>query len=70
MRPVVRNTVLYSVTAIVCYVMGFQLLPDAVHPGWASPPVIVASVGYFVLLPLLYWLWVIRYGNKSAAGEI
>lgn len=65
MPPVIRNRVLYLATAIVCYVLGFQLLPDAVHAGWASTPVIVASVGYFVLLPLLYWLLVIRTGNQK-----
>lgn len=65
MRSVVRNRLLYIATAIGCYVLGFQLLPDAVSAGWASTSVIVASVGYFVLLPLLYWLLVIRPGSQK-----
>lgn len=66
MKLVVKSRLLYIGIAIVCYILGFQFMPNEVDAGWQSIPVIVGVIGYFGLLPLMYWLLVIKVNNQKS----
>lgn len=66
MSLVVKNRLIYIGLAIVCYLLGFQFIPHEVDAGWRSLPVVMAVIGYFAWLPLMYWLLVIKSNNQQS----
>jgi len=67
MRQVVKNRLIFLVIAIITYSLGFQLLPSefTYRDLNSALPVIVASFGYFVFLPVLHWFLVIKAGKQK-----
>ncbi|WDE04590.1 hypothetical protein SG34_025190 [Thalassomonas viridans] len=69
MRAVVKKRLLFFIFAALIYTLGFQLLPESLHPegGLISlMPLILASTAYFLLIPFLYWFLIIRAGNGKS----
>ena len=74
MRRPVKFRLLFVVTAIIAYVIGSKLLPEqlALEPltlelvkqsaEWQA--LILVSALFFILLPVLYWFWVIKAGEQ------
>jgi len=68
MRTPIKKRLNFLAVAIITYVLGFQLLPVNLHYNGSVEsifPVLVAIFGYFILLPILYWLWVIKAGQQK-----
>ncbi|MFD2167589.1 hypothetical protein ACFSJY_15165 [Thalassotalea euphylliae] len=68
MRTPVKKRLHYFLTAISCYLLAHYLLPEQVDLAgdWLELlPVITASFSFFFLLPVLYWLWVIKAGEQK-----
>lgn len=69
MRTSAKRRLHFLITAIVVYVLGFQLIPETIDYNdslLSLAPLILAVFGYFLLLPLLYWLWMIKAGKQKA----
>jgi len=75
MRKAVKFRLLFLLVAIVSYVVGSHLLPEQIQVqtlSWelfstneAWQRLILVSVWFFVLLPILYWFWVIKAGQQK-----
>lgn len=46
--------------------MGFEFIPETTDGEFGLIPVIVASVIYFAILPMLYWFLIIKIGKQKA----
>jgi hypothetical protein len=69
MRTPAKKRLLFFITAVTVYILGFQFIPENLpYDGTIHSilPVIVAIAGYFVFLPILYWLWVIKAGKQKS----
>lgn len=66
MRKSVKYRLLFLFIACVAYYLGFSFIPDTTDSTLGLYPVIVASMVYFALLPLLYWFMVIKAGKQKA----
>lgn len=66
MKPPVKFRLLYLLIAIISYTLGFLLIPPSLTSSWGSTPVILASLIYFVFLPILYWFLVIKAGKQNS----
>jgi len=69
MRLKVKKRFLFFIIAALIYTLGFNLLPESVDLNGglvAAMPLILASIGYFILLPFLYWRWMIKAGNGKS----
>lgn len=69
MRTSIKKRLQFFVVAIIVYVIGFQLIPEnLLYDGSIQSllPLILAVVGYFIFLPILHWLWVIKAGKQKA----
>lgn len=66
MRRDVRYRVLFFVVALVLYSGGWQLLPDQLTSHQSYVLFLTIAAGYFLLLPYLYWRWVIVAGDQKA----
>mgnify|MGYP000282721887 CR=1 FL=1 len=74
MRKPVKYRLLFIITAIIGYVFGSKLLPEQLEiqpltfeliqqsQDWQT--LLLVSVLFFVVLPLLYWFWVIKAGQQ------
>ena len=68
MRLAAKNRLHFLITAIVVFTAGFQLLPEHIALDgdlFSLMPLLLAIAGYFVLLPTLYWFWVIKAGQQQ-----
>ena len=68
MRTPTKKRLQFLVVAIVIYVLGFQFLPENLsYDGSIESlvPLILAVAGYFIFLPILHWLWVIKAGQQK-----
>ncbi|WP_448213181.1 hypothetical protein [Colwellia sp. MEBiC06753] len=77
MRTAVKKRLYFLATAIVIYSLGFHWLPQdlalplfpaelTAHYWLAQLPLLLAVIGYFVVLPMLYWQWVIKAGQQKS----
>ena len=69
MRTPVKKRLQFFAVAIVVYVLGFNFIPESLnYDGNVESilPLLVAVFGYFVFLPILHWLWVIKAGKQKA----
>lgn len=67
MRTNVKKRLQLLALAIVIYSLGFNFLPETLAQSahWQDlTPVIIACLGYFVFLPVMYWILIIK-GNKQ-----
>ncbi|MDX1280099.1 hypothetical protein [Shewanella colwelliana] len=65
MRRSVKYRVLFLVSAILAYTIGFQILPEQLSGDRSYLIVTGVSVVYFLLLPLLYWYAIIKVGEQK-----
>jgi len=75
MRTSVKYRLLFLLVAVLSYVTGSHLLPEQIQVqalSWqllsaneAWQRLILVSVWFFVLLPVLYWSWVIKAGQQK-----
>jgi len=68
MRTAVKKRLHFLLVALVVFGAGFQFLPDTVNlngPVLALLPLMLAVFGYFILLPTLYWRWIIKAGGQK-----
>ncbi len=65
MKPLVKFRILYFFIAVLSYTLGFQIIPPSLTSSWGYIPVILASVVYFVFLPILYWSLVVKAGKQK-----
>ena len=69
MRTPIKKRLQFLTVAIIVYVLGFQFLPENLNYNGTIQsliPVLLAVAGYFVLLPILHWFWVIKAGQQKA----
>ncbi|MFV0595359.1 hypothetical protein [Shewanella sp.] len=65
LRRQVKYRIAYLVLMIAVYVLGFQLLPEQLTNTREELSLAVVTALYFVLLPLLYWYWIIKIGVQK-----
>ncbi len=68
MRMAVKKRILFLSIAIVTYTLGFQFLPQEWHYQASIAnvlPLALASVAYFIFLPLLYWFYIIKANQQK-----
>jgi len=68
MRTSAKKRLHFFIAAIIVYVLGFQFIPESLQfDGDLATlfPLIIAGFSYFVFLPVLYWLWVIKAGKQK-----
>ncbi len=65
MRQVVKLRLLFFGVAILCYASGFQFLPETLQISNGQLLTTAFAVLYFVFLPLLYWLCIIKLGKQK-----
>jgi hypothetical protein len=46
--------------------LGFQFIPETTSAEFGLYPIIIASVVYFAILPILYWFLIIKAGKQKA----
>jgi hypothetical protein len=66
MRRSVKLRLSFLLTAIASYVLGFNLLPESLSNDTEIAILGVIAAVYFVLLPILYWIWIIKAGKQKA----
>ncbi|NQZ80455.1 MAG: hypothetical protein HRT52_05505 [Colwellia sp.] len=69
MRTSTKKRLQYFVVAAIVYILGFQFIPESLNYDgsiFSLHPLLLAITGYFILLPVLYWLWVIKAGKQKA----
>jgi hypothetical protein len=69
MRTPIKKRLQFLVVAVIVYVLGFQFLPENLNYNGtiqSLAPLLLAVAGYFVLLPVLHWFWVIKAGQLKA----
>ena len=69
MRSAIKYRVIFLLSAVCCYLLGFEFLPDSFlmdnHSNTDLYTLLTFSLLYFGLLPLLYWFWVIKAGKQK-----
>jgi len=66
MRKVVKCRLLFLTIAALCYFAGFQLLSPSIDAEFGLQAIIIASIVYFIFIPLCYWRLVIKAGKQKA----
>ena len=72
MRLVVKKRLTFFAVAITTYVLGFNFIPQELnYDGSLNSilPVLLATIGYFVVLPILHWFLIIK-ANQDKAWKI
>uniref|UniRef100_Q0HQS2 Uncharacterized protein n=1 Tax=Shewanella sp. (strain MR-7) TaxID=60481 RepID=Q0HQS2_SHESR len=65
LRRQVKYRIAFLVLMIAVYVLGFHLLPEQLTNTRGALSLAVVTVLYFVLLPVLYWYWIIKIGAQK-----
>ena len=66
MRKSVKYRLIFLFIAIASYYLGFNFIPESTTSSLGLYPVILASVVYFAILPILYWFMIIKAGKQKA----
>ena len=69
MRVVVKKRILFFVLTIIIYILGFQFIPEKFKYDGSFgtvAPLVIATFGYFILVPILYWFLIIKAGGQKA----
>lgn len=65
LRRQVKYRIAFLVLMIAVYVLGFHLLPEQLTNTREALFLAVVTALYFVLLPVLYWYWIIKIGAQK-----
>lgn len=65
LRRQVKYRIAFLVLMIAVYVLGFHLLPEQLTNTREALSLAVVTALYFVLLPVLYWYWIIKIGAQK-----
>lgn len=66
MRTSVKYRLIFLAIAITSYYLGFKFIPETTTEAFGLYSVIIASVVYFLILPILYWFLIIKAGKQKA----
>jgi hypothetical protein len=69
MRTTIKKRLQFLTVAVIVYVIGFKFLPENLNYNGTIEsfmPLLLAVTGYFILLPVLYWFWIIKAGQQKA----
>ncbi|QFU21073.1 hypothetical protein FM038_002195 [Shewanella eurypsychrophilus] len=64
MRRSVKFRLIFLLSAIVCYSLGFQFLPQSLEAAYSQILLVGFSTLYFILLPFIYWFCIIKVGEQ------
>ncbi|MEI6859882.1 MAG: hypothetical protein V5788_08900 [Shewanella sp.] len=65
MRRSIKFRLIFIVSAIICYTLGFQLLPESLAGTNSHLYVLAFSTLYFFMLPVIYWYCIIKVGEQK-----
>ncbi|MFG0457658.1 hypothetical protein [Shewanella mangrovisoli] len=65
LRRQVKYRIAFLLLMIAVYVLGFHLLPEQLTNTREALSLAVVTALYFVLLPVLYWYWIIKIGAQK-----
>ncbi|MFB2780648.1 hypothetical protein ACE017_15930 [Shewanella mangrovisoli] len=65
LRRQVKYRIAFLLLTIAVYVLGFHLLPEQLTNTREALSLAVVTALYFVLLPVLYWYWIIKIGAQK-----
>jgi hypothetical protein len=65
-RTSLKYRLLFLFITITCYYLGFNFIPERTDTALGLTPVILASVIYFAVLPVLYWFMIIKAGKQKS----
>ncbi|MFT6269442.1 MAG: hypothetical protein ACJAVV_002268 [Alphaproteobacteria bacterium] len=65
MRRPLKYRLSYLATIAIIYIAGFQLIPQLLVSAFDISIFAIFAVSYFVLIPSLYWFWVIKIGQQK-----
>lgn len=65
MRSSIKFRLIFLVSAIISYTLGFQLLPENLDETNSHLYVLVFSMLYFFILPAIYWYCIIKVGEQK-----
>ncbi|MPY25477.1 hypothetical protein FM037_25375 [Shewanella psychropiezotolerans] len=65
MRRSIKFRLIFLVSAIISYTLGFQLLPENLDGTNSHLYVLVFSILYFLVLPITYWYCIIKMGEQK-----
>ena len=66
MRKTVKYRLIFLLIAFTSYYLGFAFIPDTTSGTLGLYPVIIASIIYFLVLPVLHWFLIIKAGKQKA----
>lgn len=65
MRRPLKCRLIFLSLAVICFSAGFYFLPEQINTQFEKMVSASFAVIYFVVLPLLYWLLIIKAGNQK-----
>lgn len=65
LRRQVKYRIAFLLLMIAVYILGFHLLPEQLTNTREALSLAVVTALYFVLLPVLYWYWIIKIGAQK-----
>lgn len=65
LRRPAKYRIYFLILMIIVYWLGFNLLPEQLTQTSEQLSLALVSALYFVLLPLLYWYWIIKIGAQK-----
>ncbi|MGI2094035.1 hypothetical protein ACRN96_15765 [Shewanella oncorhynchi] len=66
LRRPTKYRIYFLILMIIVYWLGFNLLPEQLTQTSEQLSLALVSALYFVLLPLLYWYWIIKIGAQKS----
>ncbi|PTA49027.1 hypothetical protein C9I43_18515 [Shewanella morhuae] len=66
LRRPVKYRIAFLILMVTVYFIGFNIVPEQLTQTSDQLFLAVVSALYFVLLPLLYWYWVIKIGKQKS----
>ncbi len=65
MRRSVKFRLIFLVSAMSSYFLGFQFLPESLNTANSQILLAAFSVVYFLMLPFIYWFCIIKVGEQK-----
>ncbi len=69
MRTIVKKRLQFLTVAAATFGTGFTWMPETISLDGSivdMMPLLLGIVGYFILVPVLYWRWIIKAGQQKA----
>ena len=69
MRTIVKKRLQFLTVAAATFGAGFTWMPETISLDGSivdMMPLLLGIVGYFILVPVLYWRWIIKAGQQKA----